>query len=148
MIQIDRINFIEDLSFNAFHEGNRLSESILLHKQLTGVDCKRLGTDTIYATNVNCTFCTQAGIATSFLPKGRQPKNDKEHRAARISSAKTRATKMEGSFGLEKQFYGLVDIRARNESTEKLWVFFGVHTANAVCMFPKMQMATSLPKAA
>ena len=39
MIQIDGINFIEHLSFDAFHEGNRLQESVLFHYKLTGVAC-------------------------------------------------------------------------------------------------------------
>ncbi|MFT6866294.1 MAG: hypothetical protein ACJA08_001125 [Cyclobacteriaceae bacterium] len=69
-------------------------------------------------------------------------------RASRIALAKRRTTKMEGSFGVEKQLYGLVNIRAGNESTEKLWIFFGVHTANAVRMIPKMQMRASCSRAA
>ena len=39
---------------------------------------------------------------------------------------------MEGSFGTEKEHYGLQKIKARTEKTEMLWIFFGVHTANAV----------------
>ncbi len=39
---------------------------------------------------------------------------------------------MEGSFGTEKQHYSLGKIKARTELNEILWIFFGVHTANAV----------------
>jgi len=39
---------------------------------------------------------------------------------------------MEGSFGTEKEYYGLTRIKARTEENEILWIFFGVHTANAV----------------
>ncbi len=39
---------------------------------------------------------------------------------------------MEGSFGTEKEHYGLQKIKARTELNEILWIFFGVHTANAV----------------
>jgi hypothetical protein len=39
---------------------------------------------------------------------------------------------MEGSFGTEKQHYSLDKIKARTELNEILWIFFGVHTANAV----------------
>ena len=148
MIQIDGINFIEYLILDAFHEGNRLQESILFHYKLTGVACERLGADTIYATNANRTFCTKETIETSFLPKGRKPKNDKEKRASRIALSKRRATMMEGSFGVEKQFYGLVKIRARNASTEKLMIYFGIHTANAVRMTSKMPTGSSFSQAA
>ena len=39
---------------------------------------------------------------------------------------------MEGSFGTEKEYYGLQRIKARTEKNEILWIFFGVHTCNAV----------------
>ena len=43
-----------------------------------------------------------------------------------------RATEMEGSFGTQKQHYGLRKIAARIKSTEILLIFFGIHTANVV----------------
>jgi hypothetical protein len=39
---------------------------------------------------------------------------------------------MEGGFGTEKQHYSLDKIKAKTELNEILWIFFGVHTANAV----------------
>ena len=39
---------------------------------------------------------------------------------------------MEGSFGTEKNHYGLNRVKARTEKTEILWIFFGVMTSNAV----------------
>lgn len=39
---------------------------------------------------------------------------------------------MEGSFGTEKEHYGLQKIKARTELIETLWIFLGLHTANAV----------------
>ena len=44
---------------------------------------------------------------------------------------KARATRLEGSFGNEKNHYLLNKIKARNEHTEVVWIFFGVLTANA-----------------
>ncbi len=49
-----------------------------------------------------------------------------------IELRKERATRMEGSFGTEKQHYSLDKVKARTELNEILWIFFGVHTANAV----------------
>ena len=46
--------------------------------------------------------------------------------------SKQRATRMEGSFGTEKNHYGLNRVKARTEKTEILWIFFGVMTSNAV----------------
>ena len=44
---------------------------------------------------------------------------------------KERGTKLEGSFGNEKNHYLLQKVNARNEHTEKCWIFFGMLTANA-----------------
>ena len=48
-----------------------------------------------------------------------------------------RATRFEGSFGTQKQHYSLSKIKARNKKTEILWIFFGIHTANAILMMDK-----------
>ena len=55
---------------------------------------------------------------------------------------------MEGSFGVEKQCYGLVKIRVRNASTEKLMIYFGIHTANAVRMTFEMHTSSSFSQTA
>jgi hypothetical protein len=54
MIQFDGINFIEHLSFNAFHEGIRLKESVRYGRELVG-RISHLSGDDIYATNANRT---------------------------------------------------------------------------------------------
>ncbi|MDB9215437.1 DDE transposase, partial [Odoribacter splanchnicus] len=45
----------------------------------------------------------------------------------------------EGSFGTQKQHYSLSRIKARNRKTEILWIFFGIHTANAILMIDKVR---------
>ena len=40
--------------------------------------------------------------------------------------------RMEGSFGTQKEHYGLKRINGRIKKTEILIIFFGIHTANAV----------------
>lgn len=46
--------------------------------------------------------------------------------------ARVRATAMEGSFGTQKEHYGLKQINGRIKKTEIQIIFFGIHTANAV----------------
>ncbi len=145
MVQIDGINFIEHFSYDAFHEGNRLQSCIELHSQLMGVPCKRLAGDKIYATNANRTICGEKEIKTSFIPKGPMAKDEEGRKEARKELARKRATKMEGSFGTEKRCYGLERIRARTKKTEKFWILFGVHTANAVRMIQKMEDYKEIP---
>ena len=55
---------------------------------------------------------------------------------------------MEGSFGTEKRHYGLDRIKARIKSTEILWIFFGVHTANASRIAAKRKEKLSTQEAA
>ena len=138
-IQIDGISFIEHISFKAFNEGVRLKDCIHLQQQLTGVRVKALAADSIYANNANRKFCTKYHISTSFKHKGRAAKDEPLRKILRSELSRERATRLEGSFGTQKQYYSLARIKARNRKTEMLWIFFGIHTANAVCMIEKVE---------
>ena len=131
MIQVDGINFIEHLSFDAFNEGPRLVDSIWYSRKLFG-KITHISADDIYATNANRKWCSGHKIATNFKRKGRPGKYENQRQILATELRKERATRMEGSFGTEKQHYSLDKIKARIEKNEILWIFFGVHTANAV----------------
>ncbi|MBK8954655.1 MAG: transposase [Saprospiraceae bacterium] len=130
-VQIDGINFIEYLSFDAFNEGTRLEQSIFLVRKLTG-KCTHIAADQIYATNKNRSYCTSQNIKTNFTPKGRPGPLEPQRSQMQSLLSKERATRLEGSFGTEKDHYGLSKIKARTEANEILCIFFGIHTANAV----------------
>ena len=74
MLQIDGINFIEHLSYDAFNEGTRLQSGIHLQRIRCG-KCTHQSGDQIYATNANRKYSKQNNIATNFIPKGRQKYN-------------------------------------------------------------------------
>jgi hypothetical protein len=131
MIQVDGINFIEHLSFDAFNEGSRLIDSIRYSRTLFG-KITHISADDIYATNVNRKWCTAQHITTNFKRKGRAGKYEDHRQVIAAELRKERAIRMEGSFGTEKQHYSLDKIKARIKQNEILWIFFGVHTANAV----------------
>lgn len=134
-IQIDGISFIEHISFEAFNEGIRLKECIEYQKSLTGIKVKRVGADTIYATNKNRTYCTTNHITTNFIRKGPKPKDEnKTVSATRRIIGNLRATVMEGSFGNQKQHFTLARVAARNRWSETLLIFFGIHMANAATL--------------
>lgn len=134
-IQIDGISFIEHHSFEAFNEGFRLKECIDYQEKLTGVAVKRVGADTIYANNKNRKFCTDKGVVTYFVRKGPKPKDEDAnlHTTMRIIG-NLRATVMEGSLGNQKLHYGVGRIAARNQFSETLLLFFGIHMANAATL--------------
>ena len=131
-IMVDGISFIEKLSFNAFNEGTRLRHCVKMHRRLFGVDVKKIGGDAGYAGTDNRDFCRENGIQTSFVKRGRPSQGKKEQDYVRQELARVRATAMEGSFGTQKEHYAMRRIKARKKETEILYIFFGIHTANAV----------------
>ena len=143
-IQIDGISFIEHHSFEAFNEGTRLKQCIEYQESLTGVKVTRIGMDTIYASNENRKYCTEQCITTNFVRKGPKPKDEpSDVSTARRIIGNLRATVMEGSFGNQKQHFGVGRIAARNRHSETLLLFFGIHMANAATLVAR-QLAAEL----
>ena len=95
------------------------------------MDAKKIGGDTGYAGTSNRDLCKELGIQTSFVKRGRPSAEKKEKDFVRQELARVRATQMEGSFGTQKEHYAMRRIKARKK-TEILYIFFGIHTANAV----------------
>ena len=131
-LQIDGISFIEHISFDAFHEGNRLQQTIWKAQKLTGKRVKILGADAIYATNANRKYVTSKNIQTDFKPKGRSGKNSVHKNQLAKMITKERASRLEGSFGTDKSYFLLNKIKARTKESEILWIFIGIHTSNAL----------------
>ncbi|GHS92351.1 hypothetical protein FACS1894203_4720 [Bacteroidia bacterium] len=143
LIQVDGINFIEHIDFKAFNEGTRGISSIQYAQRLMRKKVTHFAGDCIYATNKTRTYCSsrQTPIYTCFKPKGKKAKDEPERRVMRSMISNERSTRLKGSFGTEKEHYNLRKIKARTKETEILWIFFGVHTANALRMIPKMERA-------
>jgi hypothetical protein len=148
MLQIDGINFIEHLSYDAFNEGTRFQHGIFVQRKLFG-KCTHQSADQIYATNANRKYCKQNNIVTNFIPKGKQKIQHIEQAAAlRRTLNIARGTILEGSFGNEKNHYFLQKIPARNDITETCWIFFGILTSNAVRMADRIAIARQHCRAA
>ncbi len=145
-VQIDGISFIEHLSFDAFNEGIRLKSSIYLAQNLMKTKVQIIGADGIYANNPNRNYVTKHKIKTDFKRKGPPSKHKKHFNQLSKMITKQRASALEGSFGTDKEHFLLNRIKARSELTERLWIFFGIHTSNALKIGKRM--AKSLTKAA
>jgi len=128
---VDGISLIDRLSFDAFNEALELKKSIRLHKERFG-QCKQVGVDAIYGTNANRTYMKAKKIFHSLIRKGRASKYEQQEKLLRSQLGKERSTVLEGSFGNEKNHYGLNKVKARTEPTEIIWILFGIMTANAV----------------
>lgn len=88
-------------------------------------------------------------IVTNFVPKGKQKEQHVEQsKIIRGALNKQRGTVLEGSFGNEKNHYLLHKVNARNEHTEKCWIFFGILTANASIISQRMITAQQKARAA
>jgi hypothetical protein len=137
-LQIDGISYIEHLSFDAFNEGIRLNDTIYLAQSLTNTKVKLLGADGIYANNRNRKALTKQSIQTDFKRKGRASQHEGHRRQLAQMITKERASRLEGSFGTDKEHFLLNRIKARSKLTEILWVFFGIHTSNALKIGSRM----------
>jgi hypothetical protein len=146
-LQVDDICFIEHISFDNFNEGTRLKTTVEMHRDYFG-ECRQAGADTIYATNENRRYCTEEKIATNFTPKGNQGEYAEQKSQMRSILGKARSTRLEGSFGNEKQYYLLDKIKGRTQQTEVAWIFFGMMCSNAVKIAKRRSKSKSLSKAA
>lgn len=146
-VLVGGLSFIEHISYENFNEGTRLKHSVAFHQKHFG-KCSQLGADAIYATNENRRYCNALGIATSFVPKGKQGKLQDQKTAMRFALSTVRSTVLEGSFGNEKNHYLLGKIKARTQSTEIAWIFFGMMTANASIISKKIIQQKKLRRSA
>lgn len=129
---IDGLSFIEKLSFNAFNEGTRLVHCVKLAEKLFGEKITKLAGDCSYSGNDNRSFCSEQNIVTSFSQKGWNRETTSSVSMVKKELARVRVTAMEGTFGTQKEHYGLKRTNGRIKKTEILIIFFGIHTANAV----------------
>jgi hypothetical protein len=138
--QVDGINIIDKLSFDPFNEAKNLKGCVIKHIQRFG-KLHQLGIDNIYGTNENRKYLTGKEIYTCLPRKGKPSKHEKQIKKLRKELGIQRATVLEGSFGNEKNHYGLKKVKARTEKTEIIWILFGIMTANAVKITKKKQAA-------
>jgi hypothetical protein len=115
-IQVGGISIIQKASFDAFIECNTLKDSIVKSENLL-TKVTKLVADQIYATNEKRKYLTAEKIITNFARKGPKPKID-PNSETRKKLGVIRATSLEGSFGNEKNHYGLNKIKAKKKSNE------------------------------
>lgn len=85
--------------------------------------------------------CKDVKIGRPFCEK------KKEKDLVRKELARVMATAMEGSFGIQKEHYGLWRVKARTKRTEILYIFFDIHTANVVQLANRIEQRARLAAA-
>jgi len=145
--QVDGINFIDKLSFDPYNECKYLKNSIIKHKKRFG-SCHQIGIDQIYGTNENRKYMKGKKICHCLVRKGKPSIYEEQYRELRKQIGLERATRLEGSFGNEKNHYSLRKVKARSMETEIIWVLFGIMTSNAIKMTNKINSQQVKKKAA
>lgn len=117
----DGYAFIDTLSWDAYHEGVFLKDSLESYKERCGYYPEAVLADTIYRTRENRQLCKELGIRLSGPKLGRpsinQQKNAEQKRIERQDNADRNA--IEGKFGEGKRKYGLGLIQARLKQTSE-----------------------------
>src|SRR5690625_385047 len=118
---VDGYAFLDVLSWDSYHEGKWLRESVEKYKDRYGYYTEAVLVDTIYRTRENRTYCKDRGIRLSG-PKLGRPSKDKQINAEQKRIERQDASErnaIEGKFGEGKRTYGLGLISACLQNTSE-----------------------------
>jgi IS5 family transposase len=129
---VDGYPRIERLSWDNFHEGTTLQESVESYRADTGVYPERVLTDRAYRTRENLQYCKERGIRMSGPKLGRPPKDKALYRQQlleeRLESGERSA--IESSFGVGKRRYSLNLVMERLQETSEVAIHVSILTMN------------------
>jgi hypothetical protein len=112
---IDGISFLDELSWDAFNEGNHMMAYVEKYRKRFGCYPKELLADQIYCTRANRAALKEKGIRLMAKPLGRPS-------AGAIHVSPGERNPIEGKFGQAKTGYGLNRIKARLKVTSEAWI--------------------------
>jgi transposase, IS5 family len=112
---IDGISFLDELSWEAFNEGNHMMDYVERYFQRFGCYPRELLADQIYCTRANRAALKEKGIRLIAKPLGRPS-------AVQIHVRPGERNPIEGKFGQAKTGYGLNRIKARLRTTSESWI--------------------------
>lgn len=108
---------LDELSWDAFHEGSHLKEYIEKWKQRFGYYPKEVLADGLFSTRENRQMLKELGIKLIAKPLGRPSAT-----AVKEYIRPGERNPIEGKFGQGKNAYGLGRIRARLKDTSQSWI--------------------------
>lgn len=113
--------FLDALSWDAYHEGKYLRNSVEQYKKRYGYYPEAVLADTIYRTRENRAYCKKLGIRLSGPKLGRPSKNERVNKALKQVEQQDASDRnaIEGKFGEGKRHYGLGLILARLQKTSE-----------------------------
>ena len=119
-IEVSLVNgfaFLDELSWDAFHEGNHLMSYIDNYKRRFGYYPKEVLADGIFSSRENRRKLKELGIKLLAKPLGRPSKT-----AVKEYIRPGERNPIEGKFGQGKTAYGLGCIKARLKTTSQSWI--------------------------
>jgi len=119
-IEVSLVNgyaFLDELSWDAFHEGNHLMSYVENHKRRFGYYPEEVLADRIFANRENRKMLKELGIKLLAKPLGRPSKT-----AIKEYVRPGERNPIEGKFGQAKTAYGLGCIKARLKDTSQSWI--------------------------
>lgn len=117
-----------------------MKDYIRMQQKLMNVRMRFAADDSIYTNNANRKFVLNLVYQLhQYTSKGRAAKDEPSRKFLRSELSKERAIWLEVNFDTQKQHYSLSKIKARNKKTKILWIFFGVHTTNAILIIDKIR---------
>jgi hypothetical protein len=141
---IDGISFLDELSWDAFNEGNHMMDYLEKYKKRFGFYPREVLADQIYSTRENRKILKEKAIKLIAKPLGR-PSAVREH------VRPGERNPIEGKFGQAKTAYGLNRIKARLRETSQAWIASIFLVLNLVklagvaplCLIGKLRMSFS-----
>lgn len=140
----DGIACIDELRWDAFHEGKDLKVQVEAYRERTGKYPEVVCADPAYGSRENRTYLKSHGIRFAGKPLGRPRKETEENREA-LKQQKAQRRKdylqripIEGKFGQGKNGYRLNYIRAKRADTSVAWInsiFFVMNLAVLLRLF-------------
>lgn len=130
--EIDGYLRVEQLSWDAFYEGNTLEASCERYYEALGYYPEKVIVDQAYRTRKNIQYCKSRGITISGRPLGRPPKDERlrkqQHEEERADASIRNS--IEGSFGVCKRRFGLGLVRERLQATSEVSIQASILTMN------------------
>jgi transposase, IS5 family len=112
---IDGISFLDELSWEAFNEGNHMMDYVERYRKRFGFYPREVLADQIYCTRANRAELKEKKIKLLAKPLGRPS-------AVSIHLSPGERNPIEGKFGQAKTGYGLNRIKARLKGTSESWI--------------------------
>ena len=116
---VDGYVMMEELSWDAFHEGNTLQQSVEAYHQRHGCYPEAVIADKIYRTRENRRYCKERNIRLSGPRLGRPPKHESAAEKQQAKQEASERNEIEGKRGEGKRPYGLGLIQARLQQTSE-----------------------------